>query len=73
MEHYEIFNGRQYILTVSPSLNPSRVLDEERSRLRNPRLRLVQVKDGKRTEVIAPANPTPIDLEEEEQNFEEYT
>jgi hypothetical protein len=67
MKHYEIFDGRRYLLTVMPSENPWEVLDEERRNRRNPRLSMMVLKDGMRTLAEGPSVPEP----EEEFAFEE--
>ncbi|MCI0563648.1 MAG: hypothetical protein MN733_34680 [Nitrososphaera sp.] len=63
MKHYEIFDGRAYLLTVMPSENPWDVLDDERKIRRNPRLRMVSLQDGVRTLAEGPSMPV---LEEDE-------
>lgn len=55
MRQFEIFDGNAYRFTVMPSENPRRVLEEERRRSRNPRLRMVMVEEGQRTEVEGPS------------------
>lgn len=60
MRQFEIFDGNAYRFTVMPSENPRRVLEEERRRSRNPRLRMVMVEEGRRTEVEGPSIPEPM-------------
>jgi hypothetical protein len=59
MKHYEIFDGRRYLLTVMPSENPWEVLDEERRNRRNPRLSMMMLKNGVRTLAEGPSVPEP--------------
>lgn len=68
MKHYEIFDGRAYLLTVMPSENPWDVLDEERKDRRNPRLHMVSLQNGVRTLAEGPSVPV---LEEEDFTFAE--
>lgn len=61
MRSFEIFDGDCYLFTVMPSERPRQVLQEERRRYRNPRLRMVMVEDGVRTQVEGPGTPEPED------------
>lgn len=71
MKQYEIFDGRSYRFTVMPSENPRKVLEDERKRSRNPRLRMVEVEDGRRTEVEGPSVPEPLDDFDLPEGYEE--
>lgn len=59
MTQFEIFDGPRYLFTVPPSEDPRRTLEDERTKTRNFRLRLVAVERGKRTEIEGPAIPPP--------------
>jgi len=59
MTQYEIFDGKRYLFTVSPTDDPRNVLEAERARTRNFRLRLVAVENGRRTECEGPSSPPP--------------
>lgn len=61
MLSFEIWNGDCYRFTVMPSERPKQVLQEERRRSRNSRLRMVMIEDGIRTEVEGPSIPEPED------------
>lgn len=69
MKMFEILDGRAYLLSVMPSENPFRVLEDERRARRNPRLSLVMVENGIRTVVEGPGT---LETDEEEFDFGEF-
>lgn len=67
MRSFEIFDGDRYLYTVMPSESPRQAYREEQRRSRSPRIRMVMIENGERTEV---EGPSPVEPEEEE--FEGY-
>lgn len=69
MKSYEVFDGNRYRFSIMPNDgDPFKIIEaEQRAR---PGSRLIEIINGKRTEVVGPAYNTRY--EEEESEYEEF-